>query len=70
MAQDTYAHTTQDAIVFVKNGPELVAGEAGSNLQVVSVTNMTYTSNPGSGEVSRAAQGARCFSCQKHGWFR
>ena len=28
-AQDTYAHTTQDAIVFVKNGPELVAGESG-----------------------------------------
>ena len=27
-SEDSYAHTTQDAIVFVKNGPELVAGEA------------------------------------------
>ena len=57
-AQDTYAHTTQDAIVFVKNGPELVAGESGSDLQVVSVKNMSYTSTPGSGDVSRAPQGA------------
>lgn len=29
LSQDTFAHTTQDAIVFAKNGAELVAGEAG-----------------------------------------
>ena len=29
LTQDTFAHTTQDAIVFVRDGPELVAGEAG-----------------------------------------
>ena len=26
--KDTFAHTTQDAIIFVRNGAELVAGEA------------------------------------------
>ena len=26
-SEDTFAHTTQDAIVFVKSGAELVAGE-------------------------------------------
>ncbi|CAK9065859.1 unnamed protein product [Durusdinium trenchii] len=31
-SNDTFAHTTQDAIVFVKDGPELVAGEAGVNM--------------------------------------
>jgi len=50
-SNDTFAHTTQDAIVFVKNGAELVAGEAGSNLQILSVKNMTYTTSPGSGQV-------------------
>ena len=27
LPKDTFAHTTQDAIIFVKNGAELVAGE-------------------------------------------
>ena len=27
--KDTFAHTTQDAIVFIVDGPELVAGEVG-----------------------------------------
>ncbi|CAJ1426006.1 unnamed protein product [Effrenium voratum] len=51
-SNDTFAHTTQDAIVFAKNGAELVAGEAGSTLQIRNIQNFSYWPNPGSGNVS------------------
>ncbi|CAE7223854.1 unnamed protein product [Symbiodinium sp. KB8] len=51
-SNDTFAHTTQDAIIFVRNGAELVAGEAGSSLQIVSVKNYTWAERPGTGNVS------------------
>ncbi|CAK9066107.1 unnamed protein product [Durusdinium trenchii] len=51
-SNDTFAHTTQDAIVFVKDGPELVAGEAGSHLQILDYKNLSYAEKTGVGNVS------------------
>eukprot|EP00913_Durusdinium_trenchii_P029739 g27871.t1 len=45
--KDTFAHTTQDAIVFIVDGPELVAGEAGSHLQILDYKNFTYAEKTG-----------------------
>ncbi|CAK9002063.1 unnamed protein product [Durusdinium trenchii] len=46
-SNDTFAHTTQDAIVFIVDGPELVAGEAGSHLQILDYKNFTYAEKTG-----------------------
>ena len=40
-SNDTYAHATGDAIVFMYNGPELYHPEDGSNFQVLSFKNMS-----------------------------
>lgn len=54
-SNDSHAHTTKDAIVFTKNGVELVGGEQGSTMHLKRVTNLTaFTHALGSGTVLSA----------------
>lgn len=56
-SNESYAHTTQDAVVFTEHGVRLVADADGSFLTILNVTNMTWSPSVGKGQLNGSIAG-------------